>query len=115
MLYHFGTRNLSFLKSTTLLDVLTSLAEHETARAACSAAGVAEPELPAYGRALATLAGSRMIVPRDPAAAPDGPGTAGPGNGRSTQRLTGLFELGLTSPICLTWELTYACNLACVH
>ena len=26
-----------------------------------------------------------------------------------------MFELGLTSPICLTWELTYACNLACVH
>ena len=28
MLYHFGTRNLSFLKSTTLLRVLESLAEH---------------------------------------------------------------------------------------
>ena len=26
-----------------------------------------------------------------------------------------MFEAGLTSPICLTWELTYACNLACVH
>ncbi|MGQ0624793.1 MAG: mycofactocin radical SAM maturase [Sporichthyaceae bacterium] len=25
------------------------------------------------------------------------------------------FALGLQSPICLTWELTYACNLACVH
>jgi mycofactocin biosynthetic radical S-adenosylmethionine protein MftC len=25
------------------------------------------------------------------------------------------FERGLTAPICLTWELTYACNLACVH
>ncbi|MBX7431191.1 mycofactocin radical SAM maturase [Mycobacterium sp. Y57] len=25
------------------------------------------------------------------------------------------FELGLDAPICLTWELTYACNLACVH
>ncbi|MBV9802838.1 MAG: mycofactocin radical SAM maturase [Solirubrobacterales bacterium] len=25
------------------------------------------------------------------------------------------FETGLRSPICLTWELTYACNLACVH
>jgi MoaA/NifB/PqqE/SkfB family radical SAM enzyme len=30
-------------------------------------------------------------------------------------RLTEQFEKGLTSPICLTWELTYACNLACVH
>ncbi|HZC40906.1 MAG TPA: mycofactocin radical SAM maturase, partial [Streptosporangiaceae bacterium] len=25
------------------------------------------------------------------------------------------FEQGLAAPICLTWELTYACNLACVH
>jgi mycofactocin radical SAM maturase len=25
------------------------------------------------------------------------------------------FEHGLEAPICLTWELTYACNLACVH
>ena len=25
------------------------------------------------------------------------------------------FQYGLNSPICLTWELTYACNLACVH
>jgi [mycofactocin precursor peptide]-tyrosine decarboxylase / 3-amino-5-[(4-hydroxyphenyl)methyl]-4,4-dimethylpyrrolidin-2-one synthase len=25
------------------------------------------------------------------------------------------FEAGLAAPICLTWELTYACNLACAH
>lgn len=25
------------------------------------------------------------------------------------------FERGLNAPICLTWELTYACNLACAH
>src|SRR5215207_3720135 len=25
------------------------------------------------------------------------------------------FERGLTAPICLTWELTYACNLECAH
>ena len=25
------------------------------------------------------------------------------------------FEQGLAAPICLTWELTYACNLACTH
>lgn len=25
------------------------------------------------------------------------------------------FEHGLDAPICLTWELTYACNLACEH
>ncbi|NYI78058.1 mycofactocin radical SAM maturase [Nocardioides panzhihuensis] len=30
-------------------------------------------------------------------------------------RLIDQFEHGLDAPICLTWELTYACNLACVH
>jgi mycofactocin biosynthetic radical S-adenosylmethionine protein MftC len=30
-------------------------------------------------------------------------------------RLVEHFERGLDAPICLTWELTYACNLSCVH
>jgi len=30
-------------------------------------------------------------------------------------KLVDHFALGLKAPICLTWELTYACNLACVH
>ncbi|BFO16919.1 hypothetical protein SHKM778_33070 [Streptomyces sp. KM77-8] len=30
-------------------------------------------------------------------------------------RLVDLFEHGLDAPICLTWELTYACNLSCTH
>ncbi len=30
-------------------------------------------------------------------------------------KLVDHFAEGLDSPICLTWELTYACNLACVH
>lgn len=29
--------------------------------------------------------------------------------------LANQMEAGLDAPICLTWELTYACNLACVH
>src|SRR5487761_220334 len=29
--------------------------------------------------------------------------------------LTDRLSRGLAAPICLTWELTYACNLACVH
>ena len=32
-------------------------------------------------------------------------------NRQSTERLS----RGLDAPICLTWELTYGCNLACVH
>ncbi|MEU6609673.1 mycofactocin radical SAM maturase [Streptomyces shenzhenensis] len=38
-----------------------------------------------------------------------------PKTGRAASRLVDLFEYGLDAPICLTWELTYACNLACSH
>ena len=34
---------------------------------------------------------------------------------RASGRLVDLFEYGLDAPICLTWELTYACNLSCMH
>lgn len=33
----------------------------------------------------------------------------------STKSLAQQMKLGLDAPICLTWELTYACNLSCVH
>jgi len=33
----------------------------------------------------------------------------------TTPSLVEQFEFGLDAPICLTWELTYACNLACRH
>jgi mycofactocin biosynthetic radical S-adenosylmethionine protein MftC len=128
MLYHFGTRRLSFIKSTTLLSVLRHLAGHPTARAACAAAGVIQADLPTYRRALASLADSRMILPANPVrdrrtAIPVSPPAfrrtvgedAGPAGGSAAGRLTDVFQLGLSSPICLTWELTYACNLACVH
>jgi len=64
LLYHFGTRRLSFLKNATVLAVVRSLAEHPTARSACVAAGVPPAALPAYERALATLAESQMIMER---------------------------------------------------
>ena len=32
-----------------------------------------------------------------------------------TPPLTEQLKQGLDAPICLTWELTYACNLACLH
>lgn len=64
LLYHFGTRGLSFLKDRRLLAVVRSLAQAPTARAACLAAGVGEDELPCYGRALAALAESSMLVGR---------------------------------------------------
>jgi putative mycofactocin binding protein MftB len=60
--YHFGTRRLSFLKTRKLLSVVEGLGEAPTALDACRAAGVTEQEMPAYQRALGTLAGSGMIV-----------------------------------------------------
>ena len=33
----------------------------------------------------------------------------------SPRSLVEQLKTGLDAPICLTWELTYACNLACVH
>src|SRR5689334_12159985 len=59
LLYHFGTRRLSFLKNQRVLAVVSSLADHPSARAACAAAGVTDAELPAYARALGALADSK--------------------------------------------------------
>jgi mycofactocin biosynthesis protein MftB len=68
LLYHFGTRRLSFLKSPGLLAVVESLDEQPSARAACTAAGIAAADLPAYTSALATLASSSMIMPKEASA-----------------------------------------------
>jgi putative mycofactocin binding protein MftB len=65
LVYHFGTRRLTFLKSRLLLDVVGSLGEHDTAGEACRAAGVQTEDLPRYERALGALADAGMIVPGD--------------------------------------------------
>jgi mycofactocin biosynthesis protein MftB len=62
--YHFGTRRLSFLKSRKLLAVVQTLALQPTGRDACRSAGVSDAELPAYARALETLANSGMLEER---------------------------------------------------
>ena len=64
LLYHFGTRRLSFLKDRRLLAVVHQLPGSETARQACFAAGLSAAELPAYERALRQLAATDMIVER---------------------------------------------------
>jgi mycofactocin biosynthesis protein MftB len=66
LLYHFGTRKLSFLKDRLLLDVLRSLADAPTARAAFAAAGVPATDLARYRAALGALARSSMVVERTP-------------------------------------------------
>jgi putative mycofactocin binding protein MftB len=52
LVYHFGNRKLSFLKSKTLVATLT-------------ACGVSEAQRPAYVKALADLARSQMIERRE--------------------------------------------------
>lgn len=65
LLYHFGTRRLSFLKNRTVVTIVSSLDSHPDARSACRAAGVADASMGAYAKALETLAGSDMIVVRE--------------------------------------------------
>ncbi|WP_209305764.1 mycofactocin biosynthesis chaperone MftB [Mycobacterium sp. PS03-16] len=62
LLYHFGTRKLSFLKNRTIVDVVNSLAEHRDARSACRAAGIDDEQQAPYLHALGVLAQSKMLV-----------------------------------------------------
>lgn len=64
LLYHFGTRKLSFLKDRTLLAIVETLDNVPSARAACEAVGVSPASQPTYLRALETLAASQMIEER---------------------------------------------------
>jgi len=64
LLYHFGTRRLSFLKDRRLLAVVQGLAEASSARLACAAAGVDAGEMTAYERALGRLAETDMVRER---------------------------------------------------
>ena len=64
LLYHFGTRRLSFLKDRRLLAVVQGLGEAPCARDACAAAGVESAELTAYERALGRLAETDMLRAR---------------------------------------------------
>ncbi len=67
LLYHFGTRKLSFLKNRTLLQIVQSLSDHGSAESAWRAAGVDDSQAGAYRQALAVLADSKMIVTREDA------------------------------------------------
>jgi mycofactocin biosynthesis protein MftB len=65
--YSFDTRRLSFLKSRRLFEVVRTLADHPSGRAACEAAGVQGSELTQVSNALSTLAGTGMIIERSAA------------------------------------------------
>ncbi|MEE4021516.1 mycofactocin biosynthesis chaperone MftB [Gordonia sp. PKS22-38] len=71
LLYHFGTRKLSFLKNLTVVGIVQSLADHRSADEALAAAGIEAAERPLYLQALRALADSGMITRRPPRSSPD--------------------------------------------
>jgi mycofactocin radical SAM maturase len=134
--YSFRTRRLVFLRSEELARLVASLERHACAeealralppdrRGAVAAArdahhgagilGEADPpsadpgDSPAAGHAAGAGGGRRAAAPSRPEPA------LGPQPGAATRSLADRLERGLAAPVCLTWELTYACNLACVH
>jgi putative mycofactocin binding protein MftB len=62
LLYHFGTRKLSFLKNRTIVDVVKSLDEQPDAVAALRAAGIDDEQQAPYLHALGVLVKSNMLV-----------------------------------------------------
>ena len=65
LLYHFGTRKLSFLKNRTILAVIDSLDDHPDVAAALVAAGVDRDQEAPYLQALSVLAASNMLIRKD--------------------------------------------------
>ena len=63
LLYHFGTRRLTFLKDRRLLAAIQELAAHPDARSACRAAGIDPSEQPRFDAALDRLTQIQMLVP----------------------------------------------------
>jgi putative mycofactocin binding protein MftB len=62
LLYHFGTRKLSFLKNTKIVEVVKSLDDHPDARSALRAAGIDDASAAPYLHALGVLVTSNMLV-----------------------------------------------------
>ena len=65
LLYHFGTRKLSFLKNRTIVAVVNSLDEHPDIRSACRAAGIDDDAQAPYLHALSVLVKSNMLVAKE--------------------------------------------------
>ena len=67
LLYHFGTRKLSFLKNRKIVEVVNLLSDHPDARSALRAAGVDDDQQAPYLHALGVLVASQMLVPKETA------------------------------------------------
>lgn len=64
LVYHYGTRRLSFLKTRELATVVSELEHHPDVYAALAAAGVDQSQHQTYLRALAALAANGTIEER---------------------------------------------------
>ncbi len=64
LVYHFGNRRLSFLKTRPLVTVVRLLDSQDSAADALAAAGVPVEQRASYAAALATLADSEVIDAR---------------------------------------------------
>ncbi len=65
LLYHFGTRKLSFLKNRTIVEVVNSLADHPDVRSALCAAGIDNAHQGPYLHAFGVLVQSKMLIPAE--------------------------------------------------
>ncbi|OBA76482.1 mycofactocin system protein MftB [Mycolicibacterium mucogenicum] len=65
LLYHFGTRKLSFLKNRIIVEIVNSLADHPDVRSACRAAGIDDDQQGPYLHAFGVLVQSKMLVPAE--------------------------------------------------
>ena len=112
--YHFGNRKLTFLKRPELVAVVRALGDQpDVARRARRGR---HPRGPAPGvRRGAARAGRHRHDPTASQEAAHDHRAERPSSARMGGTLVEQFELGLDAPICLTWELTYACNLECAH
>lgn len=70
MAYDFKTRRLTFLKTRMLVEVVERLDDAEDVAAAMDGAGIETVLRTSYLRALASLARSGMLVPKDARSAP---------------------------------------------
>jgi mycofactocin radical SAM maturase len=122
--YRYDNRRLYFLHSQELSDFLGGL-DGAWPLGRTLTDFLAEQGIPAHMRPvfertlealerLGVIAESRAARPAAPKGylEPPTPGAqAGTGRGQSHE----LFRQGLDAPISLTWDLTYGCNLRCVH
>lgn len=119
LLYDFDRRKLSFLQSKILVELLKRLD-------GCDPLGVVltrfcqEKALPPgsegdLARTLDRLRTMGFVIEK--ATSASAPEPAGPAAARSagTGSKNELLRHGLSAPICLTWEITYACDLRCIH